>query len=62
MKSVYKIFAITLFAFAGVFAQEGPSYVGTISSMEYVPSIPSRLSELPAFENVVKEFPKLQKW
>ena len=55
MKLAYKLLAITLFTFAGVFAQEGPSYVGTISSMQYVPSIQSRLSELPAFENVVKE-------
>lgn len=55
MKLAYTFFAVALLSVVGMFAQEGPSYIGTITSMEYVPSIQSRLAEIPAFENVEKE-------
>ena len=46
--------AIT-FGFAQDNRPQGPSYTGTITSMEYVPSLASRMNELPQPDNTPRE-------
>ena len=61
MKLKYFIFAVfaTVFSFTGFSQTENvetnANYIGTVSHMEYVPSIASRKSELLPADNKIKQ-------